>query len=137
MKTALINTSTTRNYYNQLFPENHFDPHLPGPAIAIVDTGCTGHFIRPDIPHSKPTPMSAGLQVTLPNKTIMTATHTCKLYLPMIPEAAREAHIFPKLAHPLVSIGTLCDHGCQAVFTAAKQSSPPPRSSFLTLIRSY
>jgi hypothetical protein len=26
------------------------------------------------------------------------------------------AHLFPKLQHSLLSIGTLCDHGCTALF---------------------
>jgi hypothetical protein len=133
IKAALINCSAKHNYYNQLFPENHFDPHIPGPATAIVDTGCTGNFIRPDSPHTKLEPTSQGIEASLPNKTIMKATHTCELkILPTIPEAARKAHIFPKLEHPLLSVGTLCDHGCEAHFSASKVSISYKNKEILT-----
>ena len=52
----------------------------------------------------------------LPNKTKIQATHTCQIDIPVLPPQARQAHIFPQLAHALLSIGQLCDHGCTAIF---------------------
>jgi hypothetical protein len=54
--------------------------------------------------------------VQLPNKTKIQATHTCQLNIPGLPTTATQAHIFPQLAHALLSIGLLCDHGCTAIF---------------------
>jgi hypothetical protein len=47
-----------------------------------------------------------------PNKTSIQASHTCLLDLPCLPCQARQAHLFPKLAHSLLSVGLLCNHGC-------------------------
>jgi hypothetical protein len=50
----------------------------------------------------------------------MRATHTAELPIPALPYAARQAHLFPALSSgALLSIGQLCDHGCQAVFNAS------------------
>jgi hypothetical protein len=54
----------------------------------------------------------------MPNKTSIQATHTCYLTIPGLPSAACQAHIFPQLAHALLPIGQLCNHGCTATFTA-------------------
>ena len=51
----------------------------------------------------------------------MQSTHQAELDLPMLPNAARTAHIFPKLASgSLLSIGQLCDAGCTALFEKRK-----------------
>jgi hypothetical protein len=48
----------------------------------------------------------------------MTSTHDAELPIPMLPLAARMAHIVRALrSHSLVSIGTLCDAGCEVIFT--------------------
>lgn len=40
-----------------------------------------------------------------------------KLTLPTLPEEARDVHILPGITHSLlVSIGKLCDTGCEALF---------------------
>ena len=33
-----------------------------------------------------------------------------------LPTEAQKSHLFPGLNKALISIGTFCDHGCQAVF---------------------
>ena len=49
----------------------------------------------------------------------MESTHTAQLCLPLLPPAACKVHVFPRLASgSLLSIGQLCDFGCEAVFTA-------------------
>jgi hypothetical protein len=58
-----------------------------------------------------------GIKVRLPNNDVIRATHTCELDLPELPATARQGHIFTNLAHPLISIPVLCDHGCTATFT--------------------
>ena len=61
---------------------------------------------------------SNGIHVTMPNLQTIQATHTCQLDLPGLPPGARLAHKFPHLAYPLISIGQLCDNGCNATFDA-------------------
>ena len=48
----------------------------------------------------------------------MQATHTANLDIPELPQAATTAHVFPQLTNTLISISQLCDHGCDATFTA-------------------
>lgn len=47
----------------------------------------------------------------------MQLTHITQLDIPSLPAAATIAHVLPQLAHNLISIGQLCDHGCTAKFT--------------------
>jgi hypothetical protein len=85
----------------------------------IADTGASSHYIRPGDPHTtntgntKPT-----ITVGLPNGDMLqSTTAACQLSLPQLPITARKAHILPGLAHSsLVSIGKLCDAGCEAKF---------------------
>jgi hypothetical protein len=61
------------------------------------------------------------LTVLLPNGATMTSTHTAELPLPHLPPAACLCHIFPQLSSgSLLYIGQLCDHGCEALFTATQ-----------------
>ena len=49
----------------------------------------------------------------------MESTHIGELPIPHLPREARIAHLFPALGETsLISIGQLCDHGCQAHFSA-------------------
>jgi hypothetical protein len=57
--------------------------------------------------------------VTLPNGSTISSTHEATLPFPDLPEHALLAHIFPDLhGHALLSIGTFCDAGCTATFSA-------------------
>jgi hypothetical protein len=49
----------------------------------------------------------------------MHPTHEAELDMPMLPAVAKRVHIIPELAtHTLLSIGQLCDAGCDVAFTA-------------------
>ena len=53
-----------------------------------------------------------------PNGSTMRSTHLAELPIPHLPMAARRAHIVPELrSHSLLSIGTLCDAGCEVKLT--------------------
>ena len=53
----------------------------------------------------------------MPDKSLIPSTHTGELPLPMLPIEARKADLFPALEDTcLVSIGQLCDAGCEARF---------------------
>ncbi len=94
---------------------------IPTPkTTAIADTGCTGHFLEIQSPCTDRQPTTNGIHIQLPNKARIQATHTCLIDIPSLPPSARQAHIFPQLAHALISIGLLCDHGCRAIFDSRK-----------------
>ena len=52
----------------------------------------------------------------MPNGEIIKSTHTALLNHQYLPFQARQAHIFPVLKKALLSIGTICEHGCEATF---------------------
>ena len=52
----------------------------------------------------------------MPNGEIITSTHTVLLSRPDLPLQAQKAHIYTCFNKALLSIGTLCDHGCEAIF---------------------
>eukprot|EP00804_Cyclotella_cryptica_P028768 CCRYP_018720-RA/>CCRYP_018720-RA protein AED:0.37 eAED:0.37 QI:0/0/0/1/0/0.25/4/0/1148 len=86
--------------------------------MAIADTGASGHYFLPEAPLTN-------INAHAPCTTIRTATGqplystgTATLNLPTIPPVTQHGHIVPGLTHNLISIGTLCDAGCTALFTA-------------------
>ena len=60
------------------------------------------------------------MPIEMPNGEIITSTHISLLPQHKLPDNARKAHIFPGLQKPLISIGTLCDNNCIAVFDAER-----------------
>jgi hypothetical protein len=73
-----------------------------------LDTTCTNKITA-----EKP------ISVRLPNGHYITSSHTASLPFPKLPQKALEAHVFPGLnGQALLSIGTFCDAGCIATFTA-------------------
>ena len=84
---------------------------------AIADAGATGHFMVPGAPVLDVRPATKPLIIHLPDGETIKSTHTCKLNLPWLPEAATAAHIVPGLAHTsLISIRVLCDAGCEVIY---------------------
>ena len=85
---------------------------------AIIDTAATGNYVTTECPVIDMKETSHGVDVSLPDGSIMTSTHTALLKLPAIlPIGARKADIFPGLkAGSLISVGQLCDNGCKALF---------------------
>ena len=82
-----------------------------------MDTGSTGHYFGLEIPLQDTKPTLIPLNVELPDKSIIHSTHTGFLQIPALPPEACVAHQFPQLSGTsLISIGQLCDHGCEARF---------------------
>ena len=52
----------------------------------------------------------------MPNGEIIKSTHTSLMSHPDLPLQSRKAHLFQGLNKALLSIGTLCDNGCEATF---------------------
>jgi hypothetical protein len=83
-----------------------------------TDTGASSHYLRSCDPHTTTGHTKPSITVGLPNSAMLQSTMAaCQLSLPQLPITAREAHILPGLAHSsLLSIGKLCDAGCEATF---------------------
>eukprot|EP00804_Cyclotella_cryptica_P024875 CCRYP_011786-RA/>CCRYP_011786-RA protein AED:0.28 eAED:0.28 QI:0/0/0/1/1/1/2/0/729 len=86
--------------------------------MAIADTGASGHYFLPEVPLTN-------INAHAPRTTILTATGQplystgiATLNLPTIPPVTQYGHVVPGLTHNLISIGTLCDAGCTALFMA-------------------
>jgi hypothetical protein len=91
-------------------------------SLAVLDTGCTGNFLPPQSHCIDMKPTAHGIKAKIPNGEHITSTHTATLDLPALPTDARDAHIFPQMSrsHALMSVGKLCDQGCEAIFTKDK-----------------
>jgi hypothetical protein len=88
------------------------------PVIAKADTGATAHCFKPEdsnvLDSLKFT--DQGPQVRHPNNAIIKADQVGNLPHMNLPLAATETHMLKDLkSASLISIGQLCDVGCQAV----------------------
>ena len=84
--------------------------------LAVEDTGTTGHYLNLDSPCDNKQQAVHPLPIQMQNREIITSTHTVLLYHKDLPIQARKAHIFPGINKALLSIGKLCNHGCEATF---------------------
>ena len=57
------------------------------------------------------------ITVVCANNSTMTSTHTGKLNIDSLPEGAKDVHIFKDIAHPLISLGKLCDNNMTVILT--------------------
>ena len=86
----------------------------------LADSGCTGHYLQPALSDLLQPADAPLITITMPNGTRLTSTGACSIPLPAVSEPAKLGHIVPGLAtSSLLSIGKLCDDGCQATFTAS------------------
>jgi hypothetical protein len=85
---------------------------------AIFDSGATSNSLTTGAPVTNVQLPNKPIVARLPNRDQVRSTHTCTLDLPKLPAAACLAHIIPRLAlHSLVSVATLCNAGCEVLFT--------------------
>ena len=98
--------------------------------LAIVDSGCTSHFLGPTTPCTNESSTSNGIIVGVPNGSSICASHTALLPFPQLPLGARQSKHFPALGEcNLISIGQLCDHGFYALFAAKYVSLISPTTT--------
>ena len=84
--------------------------------LAVVDTGTMGYYLTSDSPCSNKQKAFHLLPIQMPNGEVIKSMHTTLLAHPDLPIKAKQAHLFPGLTKALLSIGTLCEHGCEATF---------------------
>eukprot|EP00804_Cyclotella_cryptica_P018378 CCRYP_015482-RA/>CCRYP_015482-RA protein AED:0.41 eAED:0.39 QI:0/-1/0/1/-1/1/1/0/294 len=83
---------------------------------AIVDSGASDNYLTPTANVKSKTTLHQPIQVTLPDKTTLRSSHTCKMDLPL-PPAAQQGYILPGMKnHSLISVTKLCNAGCQVIF---------------------
>jgi hypothetical protein len=93
-----------------------FKPH----ETAIVDYGCTVHFLLVNAPCLNKVKSQTPLTVRLPNGATMESSHTDELNIPQLNAAVSIAHVFPGIAnHSLLSVGQLCNEGYIVTFKDA------------------
>jgi hypothetical protein len=130
MKVAILQQSkTTYSFYRggliDKLCKSHFmnyinsTPSGKTSPTAISDSGATDNFLAFDAPCVKKQIDVNPMEVKLPNGDFIRSTNTATLYIPALPIAAREAHIFPDhFQHSLLSVGQICDNGFEVNFLA-------------------
>ena len=83
---------------------------------AVADSGTTGHYITPTKPCTNKNTATHPIPIKMLNVEITTSSHIALLPQHNLPDKAHQAHIFTGLQKPLISIGTLCENNCIAVF---------------------
>jgi hypothetical protein len=113
-----VRVTTLNN--KSFFEDCQTHPLLKPHETAIVDSGCTGHFLLVNAPCLNKVKSQNQLTVWLPNGATMESSHTAVLNIPELNKAASIAHVFPGLAnHYLLSVGQLCNEGCTVTFRNA------------------
>jgi hypothetical protein len=84
----------------------------------IADTGSTCDFLRSDTFASDPSISDTpNITISLPNGTQIQSVSRTQLQIPIIPQSARTAYLFPQIrTNSLLSVGQLCDAGCTTTF---------------------
>jgi hypothetical protein len=114
----------------------NFTPSIPSQSTALLESGCTAHFLLANAKCSNKIPTAAPLAVRLHNGDTITSTHTATLNMPSLPHTARQTHILPGLAqHLLLSVGQMCDSGYSVTFTATEVTVSNGESTILTGLR--
>jgi len=81
---------------------------------AILDSEATSYFLVTQAPDEDIAPALRAMHVRLPNRNLVTTSHTCSLKIPNLPTKARLAHIVPGVdGFSLISIVTLYNAGCE------------------------
>ena len=80
-------------------------------ALAVADMRMTVHYPTLNLPCNNKQLSISPLPIRMPNREIITSTHTSLLPKQYLTMAAWKTHIFPGLNKALLSIGTFFDHG--------------------------
>jgi hypothetical protein len=88
----------------------------------IADSGSFGHYLNPgDAKYLTRVEEDNSVTVSMPNDMTMTSSLSGDLILNTIPMEARKAHVFNEISSwSLLSLGVLCDAGCEATLSKDK-----------------
>jgi hypothetical protein len=111
-----------------MFEECRPPPLLKPHGTAIVDSGCTVHFLLVNAQCLNKVKSQNLLTVRLPNGATMESSHTAELDIPELNKAASIAHVLPGMAnHSLLSVGQLCKKGYIVTFNNASATICDPQ----------
>ena len=82
----------------------------------MTDIGTTGNYLTLNSPCDNKQLAINPLPIHMQNREIITSTQTAILSKQDLFIEAPKLHLFPGINKALISIGILCDHGCQATF---------------------
>jgi hypothetical protein len=103
-----------------MFEACRIPPLLEPHETAIVESGCTGHFLLVNAPCLNKVKSQTPLTVRLPNGAAMESSRTAELNIPHLNATASIPHGFPGMAnHYLLSVGQLCNEGYVVTFKNA------------------
>ena len=83
--------------------------------LVVAYTGNKVHYLTLDSPCDNKKIAVIPLPIRMPNREIITSTQTAILSKKDLPIEAQKSHLFLSINKALLTIGTFCDHGCQAV----------------------
>jgi hypothetical protein len=108
-------------------------PSPKSQSTALLDSGCTVHFLLAKDKCTNKVLSETPLEVHLPKGATIASTHTATLNMPSLPHASRQAHILPGLfQHSLLSVEQMCDSGCAVTYTATKLAVTNGATTILT-----
>jgi hypothetical protein len=111
----------------------NFTPSPPSQSTALLDSGCTPHFLLADAKCTEKVLAETPLEVCITNGATIATSHTVTLNMPPLPHAARQAHILPgSVQHSLLFVGKMCDSGFAVTLTATKVTVTNGESKILT-----
>ena len=84
--------------------------------LAVADTVTTGHYLNLDSSCDNKQQDVHPPPIQMPTGEIIMSTHKALLSCQDLPIQARKSHLFPGLNKALMSIGILCNHGCESTF---------------------
>jgi hypothetical protein len=114
----------------------NFTPSQPSQSTALLDSGCTAHFLLANAKFTNKVLAETPLEVRLPNGATIASKHTATFNMPSLPHEARQALILPGLSQQsLLYVGQMCDSGCAVTFTATKVKVTNGESTILTGLR--
>jgi hypothetical protein len=111
----------TSKYNSETFDDCRTPPLLKNNETALVDSGCTGHFLLSNATCLNKKVTRNPLKVRLPNGKTMESTHTAFWDIPELSKAASSAHIFPAMKNnSLLSVGQLWNEGYLVLFSISE-----------------
>jgi hypothetical protein len=101
-----------------MFEDCRNPPLLEHHETAIVDSGCTGHFLLINAPCRNKVKSQNPLRVRFNNGDTIDSTHKAYLDIPELSQAASVARVSPGMAnHSLISVGQMCNDGYYVTFS--------------------
>jgi hypothetical protein len=111
----------------------NFTPSPQSNSTSFLDSGCTANLLIYNAHCKNKLLAQSPLEFRLPNGSVIASTHTATLDLPSFPTAAIQAHILPGLdQYSLLSVGQMCDSGCDVTFTSNKVAVTQGTATILT-----